>query len=346
MKASGLLRLLMSLTLFIVVTYFELVAVLQANLVMDRSLHSLPDLGFRLIEPAIPELGWFCNFNVGFLIFLTLFRALYHRNRLDLLRRYFVILSSVYILRALCIISTCLPDPYPPCKDYQVTSNKSIFLQVFDKIKASFKGEGELDCGDVFFSGHTAVLTSCSLLWTHYTTNIIFIIAVWLLSVFTCFCMLAARFHYTIDILFGFLSTIVFWYYYHRCAFNEDFKRRSRFWAWWETPCPGASLGWIWNLTPCLMIRSILPCTSCPSFWGPCDLGDSPSPSSSSSSSSNSNPNLNSNSNSSSSYDLQVQQMIDSNCKQNQLDIEMQAIHSNHTSDYEIINQQYDNSFE
>jgi len=240
---------------------------------MDHSMKPLPDMFYRLFgnEPnGYPGMGNWVQINIIAILSITAFRAIYHRRRLDILRRFFIVGSFLYIFRGFCIIATSLPDPYPPCQTFTVDPNKSLFGQVFSKMYEALKGTGQLDCGDVFFSGHAASLTECCLVFTTYTNNIYMILFMWVYSFVTICLMLGAHFHYTIDILFGFFCTIVFWYYYHYMAHKESLLQ-YRLWAYLESESIGRSLGGLWSYPPFRQIRRIIP-FGCIPGWGGCDV--------------------------------------------------------------------------
>jgi hypothetical protein len=79
-------------------------------------------------------------------------------------------------------------------------------------------------CGDLFFSGHTVGLVLFACTWTRYGTPRdaagrpthrvaywLVAAAAWALALAGMLALVAARFHYTIDILYGALITLLVW---------------------------------------------------------------------------------------------------------------------------------------
>jgi len=109
---------------------------------------------------------------------------------------------------------------------------------MFEKIYRSAVFGEPLDCGGVFFSGHTSTLTNCAMVWHLYTDNPTLKVLAWVGVAVGVFLMLIVRLHYTVDIVYGFLITLVAWDVYLRLTKNKSFLK-WRFWKWFEgNPIP------------------------------------------------------------------------------------------------------------
>eukprot|EP01102_Stenamoeba_stenopodia_P007281 TRINITY_DN2036_c0_g1_i1.p1 TRINITY_DN2036_c0_g1~~TRINITY_DN2036_c0_g1_i1.p1 ORF type:complete len:312 (+),score=35.60 TRINITY_DN2036_c0_g1_i1:208-1143(+) len=275
-------RVIIAVSFFVFAVYFQMIMVLKSFMLttnwnkewrIPTGFH-LNDIGFRFIAywQEVPGpvlwLAPFANMGVGLMMLITLFRFLYHRSRLDIFRRIMFISGMLYLMRAFTIVITSLPDPFKECgPDYWnvPVDQYSLFVIVFQKFKAAIVDGAPLDCGDVFFSGHTATLTEFSLAWMTYTKNLPMKIFVWMLSAFTVFCMIAAYFHYTLDIVFGFLISLTLWKTYHRLANDPVMLAKWRLWGMWESTEEGRSLAWLWRVGPIMFVRKQIPWT--PPRW-------------------------------------------------------------------------------
>jgi len=193
----------------------------------------LPDIGFDLFPERngfwekLPDVG------VGILLVLTAIRAIVHHKRFEILRRWFVVGGIISLFRAISIVGTILPDPSSQCATYVIDPNDNIFVALLKKVADAARGLGPLDCGDVFFSGHSATLTTCAQIWMMYSTSKTMHIIVWLISLATGAAMLSVRFHYSVDIIFGFFVAFSIFNWYVGLAKRPDL-RKYRIWAWFE----------------------------------------------------------------------------------------------------------------
>ena len=165
------------------------------------------------------------------LSFVTILRFLVTKNRFIVLKRYVLILGTVFLFRALTIISTILPQPQKECF---ATATGNAFLDALLIILLQKK-----TCTDLFFSGHATNLTFAALLWTYYSHMYPVIplspvdkflfrgkplmdkygrlkrptlvkILVWIVAILGYFFVNATRLQYVIDIIFGFFVSTIF----------------------------------------------------------------------------------------------------------------------------------------
>jgi len=227
--------------------------------------YELFDLGFAIFPPIKDIIA---DIYVVAFVVISIIRFLLTRNRFVVLKRYCLLLGTVFLFRALTIVSTILPQPQRSCiatanaKENPFLGGLMIMLTL------------QKTCTDMFFSGHATNLTFAALLWTNFShiypvipltkldkavfrglpltdrfgrirrptvTKII----VWLAVIVGFIFISATRLHYMIDVIFGFcVSLTVFILYHHAlakaCTNNSFF---SRFLRWYESDSPEIELG-------------------------------------------------------------------------------------------------------
>lgn len=119
--------------------------------------YSLPDMGTDFLPfidlPYLPVC--ICTAVLG----ITFLRFFFTPYRTIILRRFFFLQGTVYILRSFSVFSTYLPPPVP-CS----SGNKDSLFVYAMKILI-----GERTCHDLMFCPHTAALIFCTLFWYHYS---------------------------------------------------------------------------------------------------------------------------------------------------------------------------------
>ncbi|KAI9138655.1 PAP2 superfamily C-terminal-domain-containing protein [Paraphysoderma sedebokerense] len=130
------------------------------------------------------------------------------------MRRVFYTVGTVYLLRAACVVATVLPNPLVNCesKPYDNIWYDALMLAL----------QQRMSCGDVFFSGHTMFFVVTYRVWHTYTPSsqkfLLFIpFAVSFLGMAS---LVVSSYHYTIDVVVGFLITVVCWSIYHWVAWR------------------------------------------------------------------------------------------------------------------------------
>lgn len=205
-----------SLILFFLGSYYNSViqAVIQ-NLTIEMGKtknDALPDLGFYLF----PNLSNYTSLPDTYLLAMViavLLKTLIRRRIscvLLIVKRYTFIHAILFFLRGTSIAITMLPNPWTQC-------NIEEFPNVFIGGLMIILGK-KRTCFDVLFSGHSAMITLTTLIWIQYETNII-IQLLWIpVATIGYFIMISTRFHYTVDVVYGTLITIVVWSSYHYMA--------------------------------------------------------------------------------------------------------------------------------
>jgi len=148
-----------------------------------------------------------------------------HRHRIVVFRRVFVIMGTVFLLRCVTMFVTSLSVPGIHTKCHKILVNTSDFESILNHALTITAGLGMSvnnvrTCGDYMFSGHTIVLTMLNYAINEYTPrhwrgpHIL----MWVCNVFGMFLILAAKEHYSIDVIIAFYITSRMFLYYHSVA--------------------------------------------------------------------------------------------------------------------------------
>ena len=173
----------------------------------------LYDLGFEFL-PYIPSksLGFslpdLCALVSATLIAVNLNIAFPPKFSVILLRRMLCISAFAYLGRAVSVPLTLLPNPDLDCvpKFYHDSVILSTLLVPFGKA---------ITCTDVFYSGHAIPITCAILLWKDYMCHNFFRPLGLFVSCIALLGLISTHFHYTVDVVYGFCITWIFWRGYH-----------------------------------------------------------------------------------------------------------------------------------
>lgn len=174
--------------------------------------------------------------------------------RFILLRRFFAISGTVFLLRCVTMLITSLsvPGTHLQCNPiseefqanrdlwrklehaYTIWSGKQFFSLKKKIILNLISGAGMSilgvrTCGDYMFSGHTSALTILNFFITEYTPRHLYFIHTfsWMLNMFGIFFILSAHEHYSIDVFIAFYITSRLFLYYHTLANNQALMQRD-----------------------------------------------------------------------------------------------------------------------
>ncbi|CAF1024878.1 unnamed protein product [Didymodactylos carnosus] len=191
----------------------------------------LPDL----ILDNIPQMKWAFTVTEYMIVieFSTLVAIImFHRHRLIILRRFFIIAAALLFLRGLTMVFTSLPvaTKITDCKPHRLLNmtarlKKALFIFIGQGLSVY----GVRTCGDYLYSGHTCTL----ILSTHFINEYsprsyhLLHLLTWLMAFTGIFFILAGHQHYSIDVLIaGILASRLF-IYYHMLANNKTFLQRD-----------------------------------------------------------------------------------------------------------------------
>jgi hypothetical protein len=219
---------------------------------------TLPDQGFAALTPFIPTDAFFADLALFLMDGVAMLRFLVSRRlRYVFLRRRLFIQGVIFVLRAVSISVTPLPNPYPFCQAPAQQSGAGItaLLIMLGLVKT---------CNDVMFSGHAVSITLSALfLYWHadfdrfrggsirdswlrvvLVVSKVVIVIGWMAGLLT---VVGTKFHYSLDVFIGALiAALTFLLLYTAIAFvrlfDDDFAeyppeaslRIAKFISWFE----------------------------------------------------------------------------------------------------------------
>ncbi|KAH8365856.1 hypothetical protein KR093_006486, partial [Drosophila rubida] len=195
----------------------------------------LPDI-FLDNVPHIPWAFNMCEITGSLLFTVWLIVLTFHKYRMVLLRRFFALAGTVFLLRCVTMLITSLsvPGTHLQCnqKDFAIDDpNVDMIGALVIRMTRAYRIwsglgmsiQGVRTCGDYMFSGHTVALTLLNFFITEYTPRNLYFLhtMTWLLNMFGIFFILAAHEHYSIDVFVAFYITSRLFLYYHTLANNR-----------------------------------------------------------------------------------------------------------------------------
>ncbi|KAH8256972.1 hypothetical protein KR038_000586 [Drosophila bunnanda] len=240
----------MSLAYSFVVTWItSFVMVIVHERVPDMKRYPpLPDI-FLDNVPHIPWAFNMCEITGSLLFSVWVIVLIFHKYRMVLLRRFFALAGTVFLLRCVTMLITSLsvPGTHLQCsqKDFAIDDpNVDMVGALIIRMTRAYRIwsglgmsiQGVRTCGDYMFSGHTVALTLLNFFITEYTPRNLYFLhtLTWLLNMFGIFFILAAHEHYSIDVFVAFYITSRLFLYYHTLANNralmQSDSKRTRIW--------------------------------------------------------------------------------------------------------------------
>nr|API61863.1 Sphingomyelin synthase-related 1 [Locusta migratoria] len=220
--------------LFVVTWITSFVMVIVHDRVPDMKKYPpLPDI-FLDNVPHIPWAFGMCEWTGTLLLLIWLMVLAMHKHRFILLRRFFALSGTVFLLRCVTMLITSLsvPGTHLDCKpperpgaDVWTKVQKAYFIWR----GAGMSIQGVRTCGDYMFSGHTVALTMLNFFITEYSPRHQYYLHTftWVLNMFGIFFILAAHEHYSIDVFVAFYITSRLFLYYHTLANNQALMQRD-----------------------------------------------------------------------------------------------------------------------
>ncbi|XP_020289124.1 sphingomyelin synthase-related 1-like isoform X2 [Pseudomyrmex gracilis] len=228
--------------LFIVTWITAFVMVIVHDRVPDMKKYPpLPDI-FLDNVPHIPWAFDMCEVTGTLLFAIWIVVLIFHKYRFILLRRFFALSGTVFLLRCVTMLITSLsvPGAHLQCQPRKVPDedwSSSAYVELYNKIAMAYviwRGagmsiQGVRTCGDYMFSGHTVALTMLNFFITEYTPRHLYFLHTftWMLNMFGIFFILAAHEHYSIDVFVAFYITSRLFLYYHTLANNQALMQRD-----------------------------------------------------------------------------------------------------------------------
>ncbi|XP_063698896.1 ceramide phosphoethanolamine synthase-like isoform X2 [Culicoides brevitarsis] len=206
----------------------------------------LPDI-FLDNVPTIPWAFHMCELTGTLLFSIWVCLLVTHKHRMVLLRRFFALAGTVFLLRCVTMLITSLSVPgthleCTPSDKYEGSERLiDMFASRINRAYTIWSGlgmtiQGVRTCGDYMFSGHTVALTLLNFFITEYTPRNLYFLhtLTWLLNMFGIFFILAGHEHYSIDVFVAFYITSRLFLYYHTLANNHALmshdSNRTRIW--------------------------------------------------------------------------------------------------------------------
>ncbi|KAK6171110.1 hypothetical protein SNE40_019367 [Patella caerulea] len=217
-----------------------------------RKFPPLPDL-FLDNMPYVPWAFEACEI-VGIVMAVCWCVLLFfHKHRFILMRRFFSLAGTVFLLRSftMLITSMSVPGVHLQCSGKRYGDMWTRLYRTFEIWKGfGMNLQGVRTCGDYMFSGHTVILTLLNFFITEYSSRhrmYYLHMMTWVLNLFGIFFILAAHEHYSIDVFMAFYLTSRLFMYYHTLANNRSLMqrdaKRTRIWfplfAFFESKCNG-----------------------------------------------------------------------------------------------------------
>merc|ERR1719244_2382529 len=171
-----------------------------------------------------------CELTGMILLSLWFLVVLFHKHRFILMRRFFSISGTIFMLRCVTMLITSLsvPGTHLECqpRPYGDVWNKLHNAYII-WTGAGMSLQGVRTCGDYMFSGHTVALTLLNFFITEYTSRRIYFLHTftWLCNCFGIFFILAAHEHYSIDVFVAFYISSRLFLYYHTLVNNRTTSR-------------------------------------------------------------------------------------------------------------------------
>eukprot|EP01083_Nonionella_stella_P029679 81640_1 len=180
----------------------------------------LPDIGFALLPELPAQLEDTAEIFIAVMAISTALFIIsgffqWARPRplfaIHMVSRLGVSISLCTLLRCITFLVTGLPGPAEHCRPGSEVYNPPVGTW-----EVLFRFDATRGCGDLLFSSHMLMTLNCTMLFQHYCKDIYPKIFMWSISVCTAFVILAARHHYSVDVLVAWYVTILVWNQYAR----------------------------------------------------------------------------------------------------------------------------------
>jgi len=178
----------------------------------------LPDILFRLVPyvyiPHFPD--YFLAVSAITAIIFTLTRS----DRFVLLRRFMYCHALLMLMRSITVVATQFPDPNPNC--HPTSFGTRIPRGIFEAFNPFFS----TTCGDLMFSGHSVLFVLIYMLIYDYSNRNFFRYISFIWTCLGLLSLIAARYHYTIDVIIGTYLSVRIWRGYHWFAQVPELRQK------------------------------------------------------------------------------------------------------------------------
>ncbi|GLG96758.1 Uncharacterized protein GBIM_03667 [Gryllus bimaculatus] len=199
--------------------------------VPDREKYGpLPDI----FLDNVPAIDWALSVSevlIVISVYAVLIVLVFHKHRFIVMRRVFVILALLYLMRSITMFVTVLPVASVTyyCSPKLNSTSTAVVVQrmwqLFQGFGLSINGKHTY-CGDYIYSGHTVMLTMSYLIIAEYSPKRCFPVhwVSWIVSVSGVILVLVAHGHYTVDVIIAYYATTTLFWIYHTLANNPTLK--------------------------------------------------------------------------------------------------------------------------
>jgi hypothetical protein len=221
------------------------------------------------------------NFFIAHIMHAFVVLLLIHPQRLMMARRTCGIVGYIFLARAICVLSTSMPDAHRQCYEQFGTpegayKDSPVFPQaVFTTFSTMSKFSDSVTCGDMIFSGHMVLITLGGLFFSKYCNPkdmasplirylpkcfcAICRYVIYLFCVMGTIAIIKSRLHYTVDVVLALYFSLNSWNVYHRTArdiFNKtdttgsrlfDFSPFNGFFGWLEATEMQVQDAFVWE---------------------------------------------------------------------------------------------------
>lgn len=155
-------------------------------------------------------------------IVILLFDRGRQANLFIILQRAFVITLIAYVIRTLAFSLTTYPPPDPNCGLRTADGASSYFSTGLSQMA------GNMTCTDLMFSGHALSVIISVLFLDFYTSHRSVVPLYYLIAIIASFFIIAAKMHYTVDVLFSWVIAIGLFTWYHMVVYIRCIAPRSQ----------------------------------------------------------------------------------------------------------------------
>ena len=192
----------------------------------NTTVEPLPDLVFNMFKHTHVD-EQYCNAGdvvgadaaLGLNFLLLCLEVFFGRRGHIVFQRVMHVSGLLFLVRATVVGLTGLPNPNDRCLELQ--NVKMTYVEAVKWLMSKFPHRS---CGDLIFSGHTALISSWLFCFErHYgffKSNKLVKMFVWFYCIYAIILLIVCRAHYTVDVVLGFWMSFYVCEFYHCRAYN------------------------------------------------------------------------------------------------------------------------------